>query len=281
MGIAGLPRPIGYVLGGGGSLGAVQVGMLQALGEHDVSPDLVAGTSVGSLNGAVLALNPVSAANRLSHAWAKITRERVFPGGLLTQARILQHTKTHLFPATGLAAVIADFVGPTRRSRTLRCRSPRSPWTSPPPGRTSCARDRCGRRCWPAPRSPAYSRRCNSGRRTLVAGWTPSPCDRRWPWARGRSSAGLQLPRPYPRPARHDRRGAVLYRDGDHARPGGSRRTARRRRGAGHRPARPGAPPGVTAGFPADRPAHRDRLRGRPVVLADLNVNGPGLYGSP
>ena len=112
MGIAGLPRPVGYVLGGGGSLGAVQVGMLQALGEHDIAPDIVAGTSVGSLNGAVVALDPVSAANRLSHAWAKITRERVFPGGLLAQARHLQHTKTHLFPATGLAAVIAEFTGP-------------------------------------------------------------------------------------------------------------------------------------------------------------------------
>jgi len=112
MGIAGLPRPVGYVLGGGGSLGAVQVGMLQALGEHDIAPDIVAGTSVGSLNGAVVALDPVSAANRLSHAWAKITRERVFPGGLLAQARHLQHTKTHLFPATGHAAVIADFTGP-------------------------------------------------------------------------------------------------------------------------------------------------------------------------
>ena len=78
MSIAGLPRPIGYVLGGGGSLGAVQVGMLQALGEHDIAPGIVAGTSVGSLNGAVVALNPASAANRLSHAWAKITRE---PGG--------------------------------------------------------------------------------------------------------------------------------------------------------------------------------------------------------
>ena len=111
MGIAGLPRPVGYVLGGGGSLGAVQVGMLQALSEHDIVPGVVAGTSVGSLNGAVVALDPVSAANRLSHAWAKITRERVFPGGLLTQARHLQHTRTHLFPATGLAAVIADFIG--------------------------------------------------------------------------------------------------------------------------------------------------------------------------
>ena len=67
MSIADLPRPVGYVLGGGGSLGAVQVGMLQALGERDVPPDIVAGTSVGSLNGAVLALEPKSAANRLSH----------------------------------------------------------------------------------------------------------------------------------------------------------------------------------------------------------------------
>jgi NTE family protein len=111
MGIAGLPRPIGYVLGGGGSLGAVQVGMLQALGERDLPPDIVAGTSVGSLNGAVLALDPKSAANRLSHLWARMTRDRVFPGGLLAQARTLQHTRTHLFPSTGLATVIGDFIG--------------------------------------------------------------------------------------------------------------------------------------------------------------------------
>ena len=111
MGIADLPRPVGYVLGGGGSLGAIQVGMLQALAEHDIAPDLVAGTSVGSLNGAVVARDPKSAASRLSHLWARITREQVFPGGLLAQVRTLQHSKTHLFPSTGLAAVIADFLG--------------------------------------------------------------------------------------------------------------------------------------------------------------------------
>ena len=111
MSIADLPRPVGYVLGGGGSLGAVQVGMLQALGERVTPPDIVAGTSVGSLNGAVLALEPKSAANRLSHLWARMTRDRVFPGGLLAQARTLQHTRTHLFPNTGLTSVIADFIG--------------------------------------------------------------------------------------------------------------------------------------------------------------------------
>jgi len=107
-----LPRPVGFVLGGGGSLGAIQVGMLQALAEHDISPDLVVGTSVGSINGAVVAHDPVGAANRLSHAWARATTAQVFPGGLLGQARTLRRTKTNLFPNTGLAAMIEDFLGP-------------------------------------------------------------------------------------------------------------------------------------------------------------------------
>jgi NTE family protein len=114
-----LPRPLGFVLGGGGSLGAVQVGMLEALAERQVTPDLVIGTSVGSLNGVVVALNPRGAANRLSHAWVRITRNQIFPGGLLSQVRTLQRTKTHLFPNTGLAAVIADFLGATSTFDTL------------------------------------------------------------------------------------------------------------------------------------------------------------------
>lgn len=114
MDFSDLPRPVGYVLGGGGSLGAIQVGMLQALGEHDVAPDLVAGTSVGALNGAAVALDPKRAANLLLHQWGRTTRNRVFPGGLLAQARTLQRTKTHLFPNSGLASVITDFMGETQ-----------------------------------------------------------------------------------------------------------------------------------------------------------------------
>jgi NTE family protein len=49
-----LPRPVGFVLGGGGSLGAIQVGMLQALAEHGITADLAVGTAVGSINGAVV-----------------------------------------------------------------------------------------------------------------------------------------------------------------------------------------------------------------------------------
>lgn len=111
MQLANVPRPMAYVLGGGGSLGAIQVGMLQALSEHDAGPDLVVGTSVGSLNGAVLALDPTGAANRLSHTWARVTGHDVFPGNLVVQAAALRRRRTHLFPNTGLAAMIVDFLG--------------------------------------------------------------------------------------------------------------------------------------------------------------------------
>lgn len=110
--IAGtLTRPLGFVLGGGGSLGASQVGMLQALAEQGIVADLVVGSSVGALNGAVAALDPAGAAGRLAHAWAHMTRDVVFPGGPLAQARTLRRTRTHLFPSSGLAAVIGAFVG--------------------------------------------------------------------------------------------------------------------------------------------------------------------------
>jgi len=46
---------VAFVLSGGASLGAVQVGMLRALVAHDIRPDLVVGTSVGAVNGAFLA----------------------------------------------------------------------------------------------------------------------------------------------------------------------------------------------------------------------------------
>lgn len=75
---ARLPRPIGYVLAGGASYGAVQAGQLRALAKTDLQPDFVVGTSVGSLNGAVVAEDPALASDRLSALWASVTREEVF-----------------------------------------------------------------------------------------------------------------------------------------------------------------------------------------------------------
>lgn len=50
-----LPRPVAFVLSGGTSLGAIQVGMLRALFERGIAPDLLVGSSVGSLNAAYVA----------------------------------------------------------------------------------------------------------------------------------------------------------------------------------------------------------------------------------
>lgn len=73
-----LPKPVAYVLAGGASYGAVQVGHLRALAETDIEPDLIVGTSVGSLNGAILAEDPEAAPTRLTELWSNITRAEVF-----------------------------------------------------------------------------------------------------------------------------------------------------------------------------------------------------------
>jgi hypothetical protein len=48
-------RQVAFVLGGGGHLGAAEVGMLGALFEREIRPDLILGTSVGALHGAAAA----------------------------------------------------------------------------------------------------------------------------------------------------------------------------------------------------------------------------------
>ncbi|AOM02596.1 patatin-like phospholipase family protein [Cobetia marina] len=46
------------VLQGGGALGAYQIGVFEALAEAGIQPDWVVGTSVGAINGALIAGNP-------------------------------------------------------------------------------------------------------------------------------------------------------------------------------------------------------------------------------
>jgi NTE family protein len=48
---------IAFVLSGGASLGAVQVGMLQAVLRRGARPDFVVGTSVGAVNGACVGVS--------------------------------------------------------------------------------------------------------------------------------------------------------------------------------------------------------------------------------
>jgi NTE family protein len=74
------PRPLAFVLSGGGSYGSVQVGMIRALLERGVMPDLIVGASVGSLNGAMLAARPDRAVEELTNLWMAIDRRTIFGG---------------------------------------------------------------------------------------------------------------------------------------------------------------------------------------------------------
>ena len=103
-----LERPVAFVLGGGGSLGAMQVGMLEALAEHAIVPDLVVGTSVGAINGAVLAADPQGAAHRLAHNWSRLDPPRVFPHSVIGPLRALRKRHNHLVSEAGLADILNE-----------------------------------------------------------------------------------------------------------------------------------------------------------------------------
>src|ERR1700746_2078607 len=82
-----------FVLGGGGLLGAHEVGMLRAPADAGVRPDLVVGTSIGALNGVLVAADPAEAAGRLARMWlggglrVGVWRQRVRRGGERGRAR--------------------------------------------------------------------------------------------------------------------------------------------------------------------------------------------------
>src|SRR3954469_2888391 len=97
-----------FVLTGGASLGATQAGMLQALYERDIQPDLFVGTSAGALNAAFTAGRPstTAAAIELQRLWLGLTRSQVFPASPLTAALGALGVRDHAFPPSGLQRVI-------------------------------------------------------------------------------------------------------------------------------------------------------------------------------
>lgn len=98
-----------FVLSGGGNQGVSQVGMLRALLERGITPDVVIGTSAGALNGAALAGMPtLEGIDRLEHVWTSIRSGGVFPGGRLHRAWNILTRDDHLFSNAGLRKIIED-----------------------------------------------------------------------------------------------------------------------------------------------------------------------------
>jgi len=98
---------VAFVLSGGGNQGVSQVGMLRALFERNIVPDVVIGTSAGSLNGAAIAAVPeAGTVERLEEIWAGIDSDAVFPEGRIAQVWNIIQRDSHLFSNAGLAEVI-------------------------------------------------------------------------------------------------------------------------------------------------------------------------------
>jgi NTE family protein len=103
-----------FVLGGGGMLGATEVGMLRALAEREIRPDLVVGTSVGAINGAYIAADPSPAAvQALADLWGALGRSDVFGQSLLRQATTLARSGTHLHQNSALRHLLEEHAGDT------------------------------------------------------------------------------------------------------------------------------------------------------------------------
>ncbi len=102
-----------FVLGGGGLLGAVEVGMLRALLEAGVKPDLVLGTSVGALNGALLAADPgLGVVTRLVGLWESAAAGReVYGDHPVRQVTRAVRTGTHLHSSRPLRERLGQELG--------------------------------------------------------------------------------------------------------------------------------------------------------------------------
>ena len=103
---------VAFVLSGGASLGAIQVGMVRALYERGVRPDLIVGTSAGALNGAYIASRPQASAtaDSLARIWRELRRGQVFPVNPLTGLLGFLGARDHLVPESGLRRLIERHV---------------------------------------------------------------------------------------------------------------------------------------------------------------------------
>src|SRR5947209_19505132 len=102
------PTPgVAFVLGGGGNLGAVQVGMLQALFECSIVPEVVIGCSVGALNAAGVAADPtLSGVRKMREIWLNLNGDELWPAGRISGLWMLGRKGQAIQPNSGLRALI-------------------------------------------------------------------------------------------------------------------------------------------------------------------------------
>ena len=102
------PAKTAFVFAGGGSFGAIQVGMMHSLAAHGISADMVVGSSVGALNGAYYAGDPtLKGVLQLETIWRGLQRQDVFPITWRTMLGFLWR-RDFLIPHDGIQKLIDD-----------------------------------------------------------------------------------------------------------------------------------------------------------------------------
>ena len=104
------PAKTAFVFAGGGSFGAIQVGMLHSLAAHGVAADMVVGCSVGALNGAFYAGDPtLDGVQRLAAIWRGLQRHDIFPMSWRTLLSFLWR-RDFLISHDGIRKLIEDHI---------------------------------------------------------------------------------------------------------------------------------------------------------------------------
>jgi NTE family protein len=99
------------VFAGGGTRGAVQIGMLQVLAEHGFVPDRIYGVSVGAVNGAGFAGDPTpEGVERMARIWTALTHDDVYPQGRLHGPWLYFQQRDAVYSNSGLRKIIEEGV---------------------------------------------------------------------------------------------------------------------------------------------------------------------------
>jgi NTE family protein len=102
-----MSAPTAFAFAGGGSHGAIEVGMLKALVARGVAADLLVGSSVGAVNAAYFAADPsAEGVRRLEEIWRGLRRADVFPLPAIRTLLGLVVGHGHLVDATALRRLL-------------------------------------------------------------------------------------------------------------------------------------------------------------------------------
>jgi NTE family protein len=113
LALPGRERPIDtvFVLAGGGTRGALQVGMLRALCEGGIKPDLVVGTSIGAVNAVAFAgAANIEGVYLAADVWRRIATSDVFPRTRFHGTWRFFERREAVYPSEGLRRIVSGFL---------------------------------------------------------------------------------------------------------------------------------------------------------------------------